>query len=378
MNCAPPDESGRRARDLTLIRAVTLFAVVIRAAPILAQTDVDDRRPARAGVDITLVGSPAVVTPVREVTADLLTRDGVTVAWRHADKLRVEDVIESPAGARPASVVIWVDLSAATEARVYFRAAAGRRFVIRRVSLPAGMGPLATEEIAQIIQSVFRALAADPGWALSLPEVRLALSVPEHRQPPSEPSAATPARSAIVEVGAAVVGQSFASELPITGSAEVSIAAMSRRMAASPAASFGGRATLGYGLPTHVATGAVGADLRTARLRLSLVWEAWRQGRVAIRFGLGGGGDRVAYTPSAELPGATAAAEGTFFTAIGCADATLHLDVSPRFALAAAAIAEMSLQRVHYDAYDGAGDRKEVLVPYRVRPGIVIGVEGRL
>jgi len=292
----------------------------------------------------------------------------------------VEDVIDSAAGTRPASVVVvWVDLSAATEARIYFRAAAGRRFVIRRVALPAGMGPLAAEEIAQIIQSVFRALAADPGWALSLPEARVALSVPERRPPPALPPPSAAARAAIVEIGAAVVGQSFAAELPITGSLDVSVAAMSRQPAASPvAASFGGRVTLGYGLPTHVATGAVGADLRTARLRLSLVWEAWRQGRVAFRFGLGGGGDRVAYAPSAEVPGATPAAEGTFFTAIGCADATLQLDVSTRLALAAAAIAEMSLERVHYDAYDGAGNLKEVLVPHRVRPGIVIGVEVRL
>jgi len=377
MSCAAPDDSGRDARDLKLLRLVALLGVLCAAPPIFAQADTDDRAPARPGVDITMVGPSAVLAPVREVTTDLLTRDGVTVFWRSADSLRVEDVIESSAGTRPASVVVvWVDLSAATEARLYFRAAAGRRFVIRRVALPAGMGPLAAEEIAQIIQSVCRALAADPGWALSLPEARLALSVPEHRPPPAPPPAA---RAAIVEIGAAIVGQSFAAELPIAGSLDLSVAALSRRAEASPvAASFGGRVALGYGLPTHVATGAVGADLRTARLRLSLVWEAWRQGRVAIRFGLGGGGDRVSYTPSAELPGATPAAEGTFLTAIGCADATLHLDVSTRVALAAAAIAELSLERVHYDAYDGAGNLKEVLVPHRVRPGIVIGVEVRL
>lgn len=377
MSCTTPDDSGRVARDLKLVGGVAILAVVC-AAPIPARADTGDHGPARPGVDITMVGPATIVAPVRDVTTDLLTRDGETVFWRSADSLRVEDVVESAAGPRPAGVVVvWVDLSAATEARIYFRAAAGRRFVIRRVALPAGMGPLAAEEIAQIIQSVFRALAADPAWALSLPEARLALSVPEPR-PPAAPAPAA-ARSAVVEVGAAVVGQSFAAELPITGSLDVSVAALSRQPAASPvAASLGGRVTLGYGLPTHVATGAVGADLRTARLRLSLVWEAWRQGRVAIRFGLGGGGDRVAYTPSAEVTGATPAAEGTFLTAIGCADATLHLDVSTRVALAAAAIAEMSLERVHYDAYDASGNLKEVLVPHRVRPGVVIGVEVKL
>ena len=75
-----------------------------------------------------------------------------------------------------APVVVWVDVSSGVEARVYFRAAAGRRFVIRRVSLPSGVGPLAAEEIAQVIQSVRRALASDSAWALSLAEARTALS----------------------------------------------------------------------------------------------------------------------------------------------------------------------------------------------------------
>ena len=165
------------------------------------------------------------------------------------------------------------------------------------------------------------------------------------------------------------------------GDVEVAVAALFRPATTSPSAatgSFGGRVALGYGFPAHFAAGAVGADIRTAKLRLALVWEPWRQGRVAIRLALGGGADRVAYSPTAELPSAMAAAGSSFVTALGSADATLRLEVSPRLALAAAVLAEISLQRVHFDAYDADGNLDEVLVPHRVRPGLRIGLEVRL
>jgi hypothetical protein len=128
----------------------------------------------------------------------------------------------------------------------------------------------------------------------------------------------------------------------------------------------------------HFTSGDFGADLQTARLRLELLWEPWRRGNVAIRFGGGGGADRVAYTPTVGTPGVTAAAGDTFVTPLGCADVTLRLELSARLTLAAGALAEIALERVHYDAYDASGTRHEILVPHRVRPGIALGVEVRL
>ena len=379
-SCSEPDEAGRSTpRALRFLSALPLLMVVGVAGPVLGQTGGDERWPTPTAVDITLVGPEAALAPVREVTADLLSRDGVALVWRQADRLRVEDVVEAPSGGRGGPVVVWVDVSSGAEARIYFRAAAGQRFVIRRVSLSGGVGLPAAEEIAQIIHSVLRALAADTAWALSLSEARVALSVPERRAPPVAPPA--PARATVVEIGPAVVGQLYAPGLPLVGDLEVAIAALSRPATTSPAAaigSLGGRLVLGYGFPAHFATGAVGADLRTAKLRLALVWEPWRQGRVGIRLGLGGGGDRVAYSPTAELPGAMASAGGSFVTALGCADATLRLEVSQRLALAAGVLAEISLQRVHFDAYDADGNLAEVLVPHRLRPGLRIGLELRL
>jgi hypothetical protein len=371
--------AGCGVRALKLVRALTLFVIMGGAGPVLGQSGADERWPTLARVEITLVGPEAALASVREVATDLLSRDGVAVLWRNADRLRAEEVLEAPPGARGAPVAVWVDGVSGPEARIYFRAAAGRRFVIRRVSLPGGLGPLAVEEIAQIIQSVLHALASDTAWALSLSEARAALSVPERRPSPAAPPA--PGRATVVEIGSALAGQLYAPELPLTGNLELSVAALSRPATTSPPAfpgSLGGRLALGYGFPAHFTTGAVGADLRAARTRLELIWEPWRTGRVAIRLGLGGGVDLVAYAPTAELPGATAAAGGTFVNALGCADAALHLDVSSRLALMAAVLAEISLERVHYDAYDASGNLGEVLVPHRLRPGVAIGMEVRL
>jgi hypothetical protein len=370
----------KRARVLTFH---LIFLISGAAAPARGQTapSADERWPAPSTVDIVMVGAEAVVAPVRELTADLLTRNGVAVFWRRADRLRAEDVIDAPGAGRAAPVAVWVDLSSAVEGRIYFRAAAGRRFVIRRVPLPGGVGPLAAEEIAQIIQSVLRALAADTTWALSLPEARAALHVPE--QPPPPPTVPAPVRSTAVEIGSGLVGQSYAAALPVTGSVEVSVAAVSRRAAASPPAfpgNFGGRLSLGYGWPTHFASGAVGADLWTTRVRLALVWEPWQSesGRTSIRIGLGGGADRVDYSPTVELAGAMTAPAATFTTGVASADAALHVALAPRFALLAAVLVDVGLQRVHYDAYDTAGNLTEALVPHRARPGVTIGLEARL
>ena len=361
------------------LRALLLAATAL-ARPALAQTgaavDPGERWPAPAGADVTLIGPEAAVASVRAVAAELLARDGVAVVWHQVAKLRAEEMFAAPLAERAAPVFVWVDVSSAREARITFRAAAGSRFVIRRVSLPGGVGPLAVEEIAQIIQSVLRALASDTGWALSLPEARVALSVPEPRLPFPSPA---PVRATVVAVGSAVRGQLYAPGLPPTADLEIAIEAISRAAAApwSPG-SLGGRLVLAYGFPARFATGAVGADLRVATLRLQLVWEPWRRGRAALRIGVGGGADRVVYTPTAEQPGAMAAAGGTFVSPLGCLDAALRLEVAARIAVNAGLLAEIALQRVHYDAYDAQGRLNEVLIPYRLRPGLAIGLEVRL
>jgi hypothetical protein len=349
------------------------------ARPAAGQGPAGEAWPLPAGADVALVGPEAAVGPVREVLEELLSREGVEVSWTHLDRLRAEDVLEPTRRTASAPVHVWIDLTSTMEARLYFRAP-DQRFVIRRVTLPGGSGPLVTEEIAQIVQSVLRALASGTAWALSLPEARVAMREP----PPSSSPAARPAppsREAVVEVGSGALGELYAPGLPVAGSVVVSVAGLVRpaaRAEAPAAGALGAALVFGYGLPSRFASGAVGAELETTSLRFKLLWEPWRGGRLSLRLGAGGGADRVIYAPRAELPAATPAPAGTFYTWLGSLGADLRIDVSGRVAVAAGATAEVSFERVHYDAYDATGTLTEVLVPYRLRPGLSLGVEVRL
>jgi hypothetical protein len=354
-------------RRLEWNRRALILVLVAWTAPVFAAGDEGSRAP--AAVEIALVGAPPGLASVREVTGELLARDGVVVSWRELDWLRAEDILETGMGGQGAPLFVWIDISSPVEARLYFRAAAGQRFVIRRIPLPGRIGPVEVEEIAQIVQSVLRTLASDTGWALSLSEARVALRSPE-RSP--VPAAAPPStRQPRLEVGSAVVGQSYAPELSFTGEVEISIALWSER-------ALGGGLALGYGWPARFSSGAVGAQLQAATLRLELLWEPLRIGRWAVRLGAGVGADRVTYTPRAESSGATAVAGGSFLSPLGCLDAALHMQVSPRFALALGLLAEVYLNRVHYDVSDPSGAREEVLVPHRLRPALTLGGEVRL
>jgi hypothetical protein len=277
---------------------------------------------------------------------------------------------------------VWIDLSSAIEARIYFRAARGERFVIRRLSLPAEHRPLVVEEIAQIVKSVLRALGSDTTWALSLSEARAALREPT---PSSQVEAVAPPRAeaerqVAVEVGSAAVAGMFAREVPVAGRLELSLAVMSRppQAALTLPGALGGWLAFGYGLPARYRGDAVGADIDNYAFRGGLLWEPWRRGRVTVRLGVGGGVDRVAFQPRAEAPGAAPASPGTFMSWLGCAAAGIRLDVSRRVAFAASVIADMTAARVHYDAYDSAGTLSEVLVPFRFRPGLSLGADIRL
>jgi hypothetical protein len=357
-----------------------LLACALEAGPALGQKEGDEAWPPPAGAEVTLVGAEANLAPLRAVLDELLSRGGVSVAWSRLDRLQLEDILEAPAGrggtATQSSVDVWIDVSSPVEARIYFRAAAGQRFVIRRLPLPAGLGPVAVEEIAQIVQSVLRALGSGTSWALSLSEARVALYQPKPVPPAGPPS--PPARQLAVEIGAGVVGELYAPELPLTGRLDASIAAFFRPASATAVGfpgSLGGVVVLGYGLPAHFRSGALGADLQISTLRVGALWEPLRARRVTMRLGLEGGFAWVAFTPRAESPGATPAPAGTFLTPLVCLTASVRLQLAPRLALAAAAFAEASTARVHYDAYDASGMLAEVLVPYRVRPGLSFTAE---
>jgi len=331
--------------------------------------------PARA--DIALVGPEPLVRPVRDAVDELLSREGVAVAWSRPDRLRLDDVLD-PARPEGEPIAVWIDASSATEAKIYFRAARGRRFVIRRLPLPSGLGAVAVEEIAQIVKSVLRALGSGTTSTLSLPEARVALGATATAPPPSPPKPEPP-RTLAIEVGSAGVAALYAPEIPVAGRLDISLAVLSRRpdqTASGLPGTLGGWLGFGYGLLRYRGE-AVGASVQTIALRAGVLWEPWRLGRVSVRVCASAGLDRIAYQPRADASGAVPAPADGFWTPLFSTNAGVRVQVSRHFAVAAGVLADASAARVHYDAYDAMKRLTEVLVPYRVRPGLSLGVDFR-
>jgi hypothetical protein len=357
---------------------VLLSLSAVTAAPALARDTGDDGEPAAPRAEIVLVGPESATRPVREVVDELLSRDGVAVSWSARDRLRVGEIVETPPARAAATTFVWIDLSSPVEARVYFRDAAGQRFIIRAVSLQPELAALAVEEIAQIVKSVLRALGAGTVRALSLTEARAALG--EARTPPQSPAPPSPTRQTSAEIGTAALGQLYAPQLNFVGRIDASVAVISRRAAGAPVfpGTLGGCLAFGYGLPARFEGETIGADLRTLSVRAGVVWEPWRRGPTTIRLGLGGGLDRVEYRPTTAVAGAALAPPGDFLAPIGWVAAEVRLEILDRLALVAGAVAEASMSGDHFDAYDQGGARTQVLVPFGVRPGLSLGAVWRL
>src|SRR5262245_12914696 len=232
--------------------AVAAFALlslwVVAAAPALARDTGDAAGSVAPRAEIVLVGPESATRPVREVIDELLSRDGVAVSWSARERLRVGEIVEAPPARAAGPIFVWIDLSSPVEARLYFRDAAGQRFIIRSVSLQPEPAALAVEEIAQIVKAVLRALGAGTVHTLSLTEARAALGAAP--PPPAVPAPAPPAgRQASAEIGAAALAQLYAPQLDFAGRVDASVAVISRPAAGAPAfpGTLGGSLALGYG-----------------------------------------------------------------------------------------------------------------------------------
>jgi hypothetical protein len=181
-----------------------------------------------------------------------------------------------------------------------------------------------------------------------------------------------------VEIGAAGVGQAFASRLPVSGRADVSLAVASRARPEAGAGGWGAWVAFGYGLPVRFRGDVVGADIRTLALRAGAIWEPWRHGAVTVRVAAGGGVDRVAYEPQPDAPGATAAPAGRFLAPVACAAVGVRVALGSRLSLAVAAVADVATGRDHYDTTAANGELTRALVPYLFRPGASLGLDWRI
>lgn len=325
--------------------------------------------PLPAQADITLLGPAPATTAVKEVTSELLARKHVEVSWAVQDSFRPQDIFTRDATASSAAIVVWIDLSTATEAELYFRDSRADRFFLRSVPLAAGIDEMATEEISHIVANAVSALSTGLGETLTRAEARVALHMP--REP--ELRAADPSGPWRASAGVRLGGQVFADALPVVPNAS-GMLTLVHRLSVGGKNALGGWASLGYQFAANYRGSMVGATVESAALRAGVLWAGEFSRRVVLGIALGAGMDRIHYSPQARLDAVTVAPGGTFYVPAAALWAGLDFRLVGGLALTAHLSCDALLTRVRFDLRDSGGQVSHVFEPYSLRPGATFGL----
>jgi hypothetical protein len=169
-----------RARPSAGGSALALIAwLVLQAGTAHAEPTSSAARPAHA--DIALFGPPSAAIAVKDVTAELLTREHVEVSWASQASFRPQDIFARDPVEVSAAIAVWIDLSAPKEARLYFRDSRADRFFLRSLTLERGIDEMAKEEIAHIVANAVSALSKGIGETLTRSQARTALHIGRQR-----------------------------------------------------------------------------------------------------------------------------------------------------------------------------------------------------
>lgn len=343
--------------------------LALRATPARAAGDSSESKNV-IQADIALVGPDPVVARAQSVVVELLERENVFVSTSRVDHIRPEAVLAAQAPSERRPVGAWIDVGSTREVLLYFRDASGQRFVLRKLALENGLDEVAIEEIGHIVKSVVLALAAGDEPALTIVQARAILQPAQHEAP--KPIAPRTTHPLVAEVGVNLVAQLFSPEISLAPRLDLRLALLSEHDWGPPGP-IGGWLAVGYGQTPQYQSPTIDLDLATVAARIGAVWEPWRSARVLARIGIGGGFDLVDFTPHPSSSGVAPSAAGRFLTPVGTVVADLTLTVLGPLAFGAGAEVDFYLADVHYDLQRADG-RVRIVVPYRVRPGLMFTI----
>lgn len=342
--------------------ALLAFAVATALSPRAAAED------GQARAEITLMGDAGPSAAVKEVVTELLARDRVSVVWITRTQFQPRDIFDRRV---TWGVAAWIDLSAMSEARLYFRDAGADRFFLRSLPLAQGIDEIAKEEIAHIVSNAVRALSQGSGESLTRSEAREALhlqTAPEEETTPVPPPE-VPLRFSL----SALAGvQLFAPDLPWMGKGTLSLAISRGPRWNRGESSFGAWLDLGYQMPGHYRGSSVGADVQAVSARLGVLWETGLT--LLLHIGLGAGADRVHYQPQGDGDRVALASASSFTVPALSLWVGMDVRLLDWLALTSRVSVDAALAKVHFDLNDSNGKSTRVLVPYPVVPAALLGV----
>jgi hypothetical protein len=304
---------------------------------------------------------------------------GNEARFRSGERLDLEGLLHTGAG--DALVRCYVDLSRPGRAELYFADRTAERFLVRQVELPDGLDELGRETLGQVLTLSVSALLESDAGTLSRDETR-ALLADKHAQPSappaSEPEAPEPEAPASTDASGSVGLEAFYALRAFEGDALVShgpgldIGWIAGSEHAVNAVWLGAA----YELTRNYRDEIAGMTWSTLTLRGSFEHLEGVSSAVLLGARGGAGIDWTSFAPESGTGDGSAMLDDARVTT----SFLVHLGVAAKLALGQRlhasflVFADFYPTRARYALERSNGDAHDVLEPFRVRPGVALGL----
>jgi hypothetical protein len=309
-------------------------------------------------------------TALRDDLYELFGRIDAIAWYRDARAVDPNELMKPAPGAPPALAHVWIDLAVSKpdQVLVYLADAQRQRVLLRTIKLPHGLDEVVREEISLIVASSVATLRSGAPLNVGRSDDVL-LSTP---QPPPAPT-----RITWMTLGASGAAERWSADQTMV-----------------PAVSL--TTLLGRGSPTRrfqpalwLTVGYHGAETSSQPLALQLrggslalvALPGWRVSpRVALRLGLGAGLDLLSVKPVATSPqNPMLQLEPALWspTLFGRAAGRVDVDLSRTLLVFLAVAAELGITKSRF-VVGRQNDTQTVYDPARLRPSVLVGIEGRI
>ncbi|KYF88484.1 hypothetical protein BE20_02690 [Sorangium cellulosum] len=270
----------------------------------------------------------------------------------------------------------WIDVSDPRRAALYFTDPVADRFLVRSIELSGRFDELDRESVAQVVELSLRSLRVDARASLDREQARaLILRQTAPPEVPAEAPAPAASRRAL-ELGVFYGVTAHSAEVGLTHGPGVRVAlggGWGRHRVALDA-------RFQYQFERRYEEPRIGLDLRTITLRADVCWlYPVTTGVMPIELGvrLGAGVDHVNAAPrpgSAAASGYVPAEASASNALVLVAGPVAKLPLSRDIRVFTELFVELDPARVRYDLSLAQGT-ETVLARYRLRPGVLLGVE---
>jgi hypothetical protein len=354
-----------------------MAAVLAAAAPLHALTPEPRALDARgSAIDIVVVGAEQDALALSGALGPNEFR-GAEARIRRGERLTLDTLLH--AGAADVLVRCYVDLSTPGRADLYFADRNAQRFLVRQVALPDGLDDLGRETLGQVLTLSVLALLDDDAATLNRDEARALLEgqrgepspAPSALEDEPEPAPPTSPPSAAVGLEPFYAARVFASEALLSHGPGLDIGWVAGSDNDTNALWLGA----GYELSRSLRADAASMTWSTLTLRGAFEHLSPVGTSIAVGARAGAGVDWMSFTPG---PGANESVElrggrvtTSFLLHLG---AGARVALGPRLHASLRVFADFYPTRARYAVERATGDGVDVLEPFRMRPGIALGL----